>query len=111
MARRVGRRRWWRNYRAYLKSEAWQERRKKLYRDRGGRCEDCGRELGGRYHAHHTSYANVGNESLQELLLLCEDCHAKRHPQRRVGRRARRGTLALACAVLLLASILLALAL
>ena len=110
MARRVERRQWWRNYRAYLKSEGWQEKRKALYRDRGGRCEDCGRELGGRYHAHHTSYANVGNEPLQELLLLCEGCHAKRHPRRRVRRPGKRGTLAAVCAVLLLVSILLVLA-
>lgn len=106
MARRVGRRQWWRNYRRYLKSEAWQERRKKLYRDRGGRCEDCGRELRGRYHAHHLNYTNVGREPLQELLLLCEGCHKKRHARRRVVRPGKRGTLVAVFAVLLLASIL-----
>ncbi len=106
MARRVSRRQWWRNYRRYLKSEAWQDKRKKLYRDRDGRCEDCGRELHGRYHAHHLSYANVGNEPLHELRLLCEDCHAKRHPRRRVRRPGKRGTLAAALGVLLLVSIL-----
>lgn len=104
MARRVGR--WWRDYRAYLKTQAWRDKRKELYRERGGRCEDCGRELRGHYHAHHLSYTNVGREPLRDLLLLCEGCHKKRHPRRRVGRTGKRGTLVAVFVVLLLASIL-----
>jgi 5-methylcytosine-specific restriction endonuclease McrA len=110
MARGVEQRRWWRNYRRYLKSEAWQDRRKELYRERGGRCEDCGRELEGHYHAHHMNYTNVGDEPLRDLRLLCEDCHKKRHPRRRVGRRKKRGAAVVVCAVLLLVSILFLLA-
>jgi 5-methylcytosine-specific restriction endonuclease McrA len=81
---------WWTRYSQYLKSPEWKEKRQRLYRDRKGRCEDCGKKLGSGFHAHHKTYERVGNESLDDLALLCDTCHQKRHPNKRIGKKRKR---------------------
>ena len=78
---------WWARYSSYLKSSEWKAKRQRLYRDRKGRCEDCGKKLKSKYHAHHSTYARVGNEDLGDLVLLCERCHQKRHPDKKIARK------------------------
>jgi 5-methylcytosine-specific restriction endonuclease McrA len=78
---------WWSRYRAYLKSPEWKAKRQRLYRDRKGRCEDCYKKLGKRFHAHHESYERVGDEDLDDLRLLCTKCHQKRHPNKNITRK------------------------
>lgn len=86
-SRRSRRSEWWTRYSRYLKSPEWKEKRQRLYLDRNGRCEDCGRKLGGEYHAHHKTYARVGNEDLDDLALLCDRCHQKKHPNKKIARK------------------------
>lgn len=68
-------------YRKYIQSEAWQQRRKAflLGHNRCYLC-DCPRWLSQLVydqdlHVHHRSYAHVGEELDQELLPLCPRCH------------------------------------
>jgi HNH endonuclease len=63
-------------YADYLASEHWREVRKR-YResDRPQRCK-CGAEG---TQLHHTTYVRLGRESLTDLVLLCENCHRRRH--------------------------------
>src|ERR1035438_528885 len=73
-------------YEAYLGSKAWYDRRHRLIRERGRRCEECHREhrepdvltsraagLPARSSLilHHLTYERVGNESDEDLRLLC----------------------------------------
>lgn len=69
-------------YAEYLQSEHWQKKRKEAIALYCNACMNClmprwlsqaayGMDL----HVHHTSYANLGNESLDDLLPLCPRCH------------------------------------
>ena len=45
-----------------------------------GTCEDCGCSGEGvALDIHHLSYAHYGHEEMSEVLLLCRDCHERRH--------------------------------
>lgn len=68
-------------YRAYIASEAWQERRRQFLKG-AHECEHCyiprwlaiiayDQDL----HIHHKSYANVGHELDSDLQPLCRRCH------------------------------------
>lgn len=51
-------------------------RKKALLKRAGNRCEDCGTDEGP-FHAHHiVPQALGGSHALENLKLLCEDCHA-----------------------------------
>ena len=102
---------WWTRYSAYLKSPEWKKKRQRLYRDRKGRCEDCGKKLRGKYHAHHKTYERVGNEDPEDLALLCDRCHQKRHPDKKIVRKKklhiRKSSLVASAACLVIAYLLL----
>lgn len=66
-------------YRAYLASPEWQERRQEALTRAGNRCELC--ESTRRLHVHHLSYRHFRNEPPKDLQVLCRDCHAKAHGQ------------------------------
>ena len=78
-------------YEAYLGSRVWYYRRQRLIRERGRRCEECHREpyvltrkaagLPARSSLilHHLTYERVGNESDEDLRLLCKECHHEAH--------------------------------
>lgn len=56
----------------YLKSPEWQHKRHLiLARDR--HCQRCSSK--GFLVVHHLSYRNLGNEPLEDLVLLCTSCH------------------------------------
>jgi len=64
-------------YNDYLKSPLWQIlRRQALCRARN-RCSVCKSEVD--LHVHHKTYANVGNEQPNDLVVLCESCHTQEH--------------------------------
>lgn len=49
----------------------------------GNRCEECGTQSGP-LHAHHiVSLSHGGSNSLGNLRVLCESCHAGQHPHMR----------------------------
>jgi 5-methylcytosine-specific restriction endonuclease McrA len=73
-------REWWAWYSAYLKTPAWAKRRQLVFDRANGLCEGC--RSAAPVHAHHTTYAHVGDELLYELVALCPACHQKAHPDK-----------------------------
>jgi 5-methylcytosine-specific restriction endonuclease McrA len=62
-------------YLEYLNSDAWRSiRAQVIHRDRG-RCR-CGADGSD---VHHLTYQNLGNEKLEDLILLCRECHQTEH--------------------------------
>lgn len=69
-------------YRDYLNSPQWQEKRSELFRLKGYKCVECGSAK--RVQAHHISYRNIFNENVAtDLIPLCIICHYKLHDQDR----------------------------
>lgn len=64
-------------YYRYLRSKVWKAKRKKLFDLRGRRCEECGFTMN--LHIHHLTYKNIFNEPLEDLMILCENCHKAKH--------------------------------
>lgn len=65
-------------YQEYLKSSRWRELRKKALEYYGHECMECKR-TDGVMQVHHITYENMGNESLEDVIILCKSCHYKEH--------------------------------
>ena len=70
----------WDWYDDYLRSDAWQEKRRAVLKRANGICEGCGKALA--RHVHHLTYAHAGHELLFEMVALCEACHRICHPDK-----------------------------
>jgi len=55
--------------------------RRVVFLAQGRRCAQCG-ETKGELHVHHLTYERFGNESLQDLQVLCKTCHLGHHEMR-----------------------------
>jgi hypothetical protein len=62
--------------------ERWHALKKAARKRSGQTCEGCGVRLGrsGDCHLHHLTYVRRGVELLEDLKILCLDCHAAQHP-------------------------------
>lgn len=60
-----------------LKGSHWKSLKLQAIHRAGNRCQLCNAK--GRLHVHHRTYENIGNESLNDLIVLCNDCHEKFH--------------------------------
>jgi len=65
------------DYKEYLKTPEWDFKRKAAYFFYGHKCAVCG--SGGKLNCHHKNYSNVGKETADDLIVLCEECHARIH--------------------------------
>jgi 5-methylcytosine-specific restriction endonuclease McrA len=70
---------WKAEYEAYRRTALWQAKRSKVMRRANGLCEGCLEAQA--TVVHHTTYANIGDELLFQLVALCHPCHAKAHPE------------------------------
>jgi len=80
-------------YKRYLKSSAWGKKKKQAHAHHKETCCKCGitsNQLRGlkikdslaKYlHVHHISYLNFKKETMEDLCLLCEPCHAYVHEE------------------------------
>jgi 5-methylcytosine-specific restriction endonuclease McrA len=68
---------WRRRYRLYTKSNPWKQRRTGALKRAEHKCALCGSER--RLQVHHTHYANVGMEPMEDLRVLCAGCHKTVH--------------------------------
>jgi 5-methylcytosine-specific restriction endonuclease McrA len=59
---------------AYMKTTKWKKKRKAKLDQVGRRCERCG-SVTGRIDVHHKTYERLGNERLEDLIVLCVRCH------------------------------------
>ena len=66
-------------YSNYLKSEEWQNLRRKVLARANGRCEGCGDKPA--TDVHHLTYERFGKEMLFDLVAVCKECHKKIHKQ------------------------------
>lgn len=64
-------------YNAYLRSPEWKKKRDAVFQRDGGICQGCLEEP--IENVHHTTYANLFDELLFQLIGLCETCHRKIH--------------------------------
>lgn len=63
------------DYREYLKSYEWQNKRRYALYMAGYRCEHC-KEKKKKLSVHHKHYETLFHERLQDVVVLCSDCHA-----------------------------------
>src|SRR5262249_32260140 len=61
-------------YLRYLRSDIWREKRRLVLECDGYRCQLWLQHVA--TEVHHTTYAHLSHEPLQDLLSLCRTCHA-----------------------------------
>ncbi|HEU4682959.1 MAG TPA: HNH endonuclease signature motif containing protein [Nitrospira sp.] len=73
------------SYQEYLASEHWISLRKRYWQSKlPKRCHGCGLTQG--LQLHHRKYARLGEERLNDLILVCSDCHREIHAyEKRTG--------------------------
>ena len=67
-----------REYKNYLKTRLWNFTRKKKLEEAEYKCQLCGNK-GVKLHVHHNTYEHIGDEDMNDLIALCEECHKKFH--------------------------------
>lgn len=71
-------------YEHLLKSDYWKGYSHSLIKERNFTCQDCGRRFPGEHNklqVHHLHYrdANPWSYDPEEVVVLCEECHRRRH--------------------------------
>lgn len=69
-------------YHDFLRTYYWRVVRHYLMSTRGRQCRDCrGTFRLGNLHVHHETYQHHGQEHLylEDLTILCQNCHRRRH--------------------------------
>ena len=66
------------NYKSYLATPEWRERRESAVLAAKGKCSLCNK-VGKSIHVHHRTYERRGMELPSDLVALCDKCHAKHH--------------------------------
>jgi 5-methylcytosine-specific restriction endonuclease McrA len=64
-------------YREYLQTAHWARQRAFALEGAGHVCELCAHD--DRLEVHHRSYARLGFERPEDLIVLCADCHRDHH--------------------------------
>lgn len=65
-------------YAIYLKSDHWKDIRKRKFEESGRVCKFCNKTRGV-FNVHHINYKNWTDCQLEDLLVLCKDCHDDLH--------------------------------
>lgn len=60
-------------YRQYIKSLRWFDKRKQCIKSANNECEACGSK--DNLNAHHYNYKRLGSELPSDLFCLCKSCH------------------------------------
>ncbi len=76
-------------YEEYINSDAWDEKRKLAFSVYGRVCLMCGFRHG-TLHVHHKTYKRFKNELIEDLCILCHDCHIEIHKKGK-GKGKRKG--------------------
>lgn len=66
------------SYKDYLKTKHWINKKIQFLKNHKNECSMCGRK-NCKLDLHHMTYENVGNEKLDDLVVLCNECHTKVH--------------------------------
>jgi hypothetical protein len=65
-------------YYEYLRSDEWKKKRLERLKIDNFTCQSCGNKSG-RLDVHHTTYDTLYNESIYDIITLCNQCHFKLH--------------------------------
>ena len=60
-------------YKSYLRSPEWKEKRKEFLEMANYECQDCGSKE--HIQVHHLNYDCIGEEEFDDVEVLCGDCH------------------------------------
>lgn len=67
-------------YEEYIRSTRWKRKREEYFRSgRPKFCQGCKDKSIRQIHLHHKTYDRLGNEDLDDLVPVCEACHAMIH--------------------------------
>ena len=69
------------NYKTYIKSSEWKEKRKTKLEACQNKCECEGGCIRSATQVHHRHYETLGNESMEDLQALCAKCHMSKSPK------------------------------
>lgn len=64
-------------YKEYLKSQQWDSRRREKLKRAGYKCEKCTTTKN--LHVHHKTYKRIFKEKMSDLIVLCSICHGLYH--------------------------------
>lgn len=67
------------SYEEYLESDMWRDTRR-LIIAHYKKCQKCGSKK--KLVVHHLNYYTVTNESIDDVTVLCWDCHIKEHEEK-----------------------------
>lgn len=84
------------SYRDYLKSDHWQEFRARVLREsaaakklrrRHGKivCSFCFSDT--KFNLHHKTYKRLGKERMDDVAIICDDCHEASHARHEANPR------------------------
>lgn len=65
------------SYRKYRETDKYKQKKEQVLRRDGLQCQLCG--TGKNLLVHHITYRRLGNEPLEDLITLCENCHKAVH--------------------------------
>lgn len=68
-----------RGYVKYIKSKRWKSKKRQAFEHFGNRYSICGKDYD--LQVHHLTYERLGNEPMDDLMILCQDCHAVEHEE------------------------------
>ena len=86
-----------REYNEYLQSPEWKEKRRLKAEEQNYTCEICHKIVRKGFHVHHKTYSRFMNESLSDLMFLCEDCHMKLHKKREERKKKKENRVKMCC--------------
>ena len=66
------------NYKQYLETKHWKAIRESKLKETGYKCQLCSK-TDIKLHVHHNTYERIGDEDMNDLIVLCESCHKKFH--------------------------------
>jgi hypothetical protein len=70
-------------YKQVLSSKRWKDLKKDYIDCYGNKCGDCGISgFSRRLELHHIDYRNLGKETIDDVALLCPECHRKEDAER-----------------------------
>jgi hypothetical protein len=74
------------DYYEYIASDKWREKAREAKEATGYRCQLCNASYRERtLHVHHRTYENLGNETTDDLTVLCGNCHRDFHKKHGPG--------------------------
>lgn len=75
-------------YEEYIKSDAWKEKAAQRRELDDDTCQRCGAK--NQLEVHHLWYDYLGNESLNDLITLCSECHKECHRESLVIQKSKK---------------------